>query len=85
MGNGQITSRYIKLLSSIHKEGGVPCERVPALFFPEDLDTTELRAAATKAAKALCHSCPIINECFEFAVETDQRHGVWGGTSADER
>jgi len=55
------------------------------LFFPEDLDTTELRAAATKAAKALCHSCPIINECFEFAVETDQRHGVWGGTSADER
>ena len=85
MSNGQITSRCIKLLQSIHQEGGVPCERVPALFFPEDLDTTELRAAATKAAKALCHSCPIINECFEFAVETDQRHGVWGGTSADER
>jgi WhiB family redox-sensing transcriptional regulator len=82
---GRITQRYISLLQSIHQEGGVPCERVPALFFPEDLDTTELRAAATKAAKALCHSCPIINECFEFAVETDQRHGVWGGTSADER
>jgi len=81
----RITQRYISLLQSIHKEGGVPCERLPDLFFPEDLDTPELRSAATKAAKALCHSCPIISECYEYAVETDQVHGVWGGTSPDER
>lgn len=85
MSNGQITTRYIKLLQEIHKHGGVPCEKLPDLFFPEDLETTELQSAATKAAKALCHSCPIINECFEYALETDQRHGIWGGTSPDER
>lgn len=85
MGNGQVTTRYIKLLQSIHKEGGVPCERLPDLFFPEDLGTPELRLAATKAAKALCHSCPIIDACYEYAIETDQVYGVWGGTSPDER
>jgi hypothetical protein len=85
MSNRQITTRYIELLSAIQKNGGVACERYPELFFPEDLPSSELRDAATKAAKALCKACPIMSECFDYALETGQKHGVWGGTSPTER
>ena len=38
-----------------------------------------------KDAKALCQTCPIITECREYALEYDERHGVWGGLTAPER
>lgn len=81
----QFTNSYMALLRAIHSAGGVPCETYPELFFPEDIPNPEVRATATKAAKSLCHSCPVIDKCFEFALETNQRHGVWGGTSPNER
>lgn len=82
---GHLSSSYIKLLSLIHEAGGVPCEIYPDVFFPEDYADPEERKYATKVAKAICHTCPIMNECFEYALETNQMHGVWGGTSAGER
>ena len=75
----------MKLLSSIRTAGGVPCEKNPELWFPEDFDDPEMRHQATVVAKGICHDCPIRQQCFEYALETDQRHGVWGGTSPDER
>ena len=80
-----LASSYLHLLKVIHKEGGVPCENVPHVFFPEDIVEPESRAIAVKTAKALCHSCPIIEECMTYALETNQRYGIWGGTSSDER
>jgi WhiB family redox-sensing transcriptional regulator len=82
---GHFTSRYTKLLSEIHKHGTVPCEDHPELFYPEDYSDPEIRSASTKAAKALCNTCPIKKECFEYALETNQEFGIWGGTSASER
>lgn len=82
---GQQSSGYIKLLKLVHVNGGVPCEKYPHLFYPEDYPDPEQRHAATKAAKALCHSCPIIEQCFEYALETNQEFGIWGGTSPAER
>ena len=41
-----------------------------------------------ETAKGLCASCPVRSECLEFAlmafVPTDD-HGIWGGTTRDER
>ena len=36
-------------------------------------------------AKALCAACPVRAECLEFALETGQVHGIWGGLTAQER
>lgn len=36
-------------------------------------------------ARAVCRRCPHTVACLEWAVETGQAHGVWGGTSAYER
>lgn len=82
---GHLSSTYMSFLKLINEQSGVPCEKLPIAFFPEDIVDPELRSASTKMAKALCKSCPIIEACFTYALETNQRYGVWGGTSADER
>jgi WhiB family redox-sensing transcriptional regulator len=73
--------RFLKLVHQTKP----PCEKMPSVFFPEDYSDPELIKVVTKTAKALCHSCPIIEECFTYALESNQRHGIWGGTLPSER
>jgi hypothetical protein len=76
---------HVNFLRAIHAVGGVPCERAPQYFFPEDLPDPDLRRVATKIARTLCGECPIKETCFEYALETNQRHGIWAGTTPSER
>ncbi len=39
----------------------------------------------TSRAKAICAECPVSTECLEYAFETNQVSGIWGGTTEDER
>ena len=55
----------------------------PELFFPSG--TTGVALAEVEDAKAACHSCPVKDACLQFAFETKQDYGIWGGTSEDER
>jgi WhiB family redox-sensing transcriptional regulator len=55
----------------------------PALFFP--IGTTERALAEMEAAKAVCAACDVREACLEFAMETNQQAGIWGGRSEDER
>lgn len=36
-------------------------------------------------AKRICKACPVINECLAYALRNDERDGVWGGTSPNDR
>jgi WhiB family redox-sensing transcriptional regulator len=36
-------------------------------------------------AKAVCARCPVAAQCLDYALATGQQHGVWGGTSEEER
>jgi WhiB family transcriptional regulator, redox-sensing transcriptional regulator len=36
-------------------------------------------------AKAICAACPVAEQCLEYAIETHQPDGVWGGLTAVER
>ena len=29
--------------------------------------------------EALCYGCPIIKQCYDFALANNERYGVWGG------
>ncbi|MFJ1735182.1 WhiB family transcriptional regulator [Streptomyces sp. NPDC088254] len=55
----------------------------PDLFFP--IGTTGPALLQTEQAKAVCRRCPVREPCLEWAMETDQTLGVWGGTSENER
>ncbi len=55
----------------------------PDLFFPISPGGKGVEQIA--AAKALCENCRVLRSCLEFAMRTRQAHGVWGGTTEDER
>lgn len=58
---------------------GAPCAGTDVeAFFPEV-------GGSAKAAKRICAGCDIRERCLQYAVERDERHGVWGGLSARER
>lgn len=55
----------------------------PELFFP--VGTTGQALLQIAKAKSVCCECPVKVECLEFALETNQDTGIWGGTSEEER
>jgi WhiB family redox-sensing transcriptional regulator len=55
----------------------------PELFFPVGNSGPALLQIAE--AKAVCERCPVMNECLNWALETGQDAGVWGGRREDER
>ena len=50
----------------------------PEAFFPE-------KVGSTREAKKVCRSCEVRAECLEYALEHDERFGIWGGLSERER
>jgi len=85
MDRRHFDTAYVNFLRKIHEAGRVPCEGRDNLFFPEDLPNPDHRKLVTKIAKRLCQECPIQKACFTYAIESNQRHGIWGGTSPSER
>ena len=60
------------------------CQSAEAeLFFP--VSAAGPAAAQVAAAKAVCRGCPVRAECLDYAMRTAQDHGIWGGTTEDER
>ena len=55
----------------------------PELFFP--VGATGPAMLQVKQAKAVCHRCPVLAQCRNWALETNQESGVWGGLGEDER
>jgi WhiB family transcriptional regulator, redox-sensing transcriptional regulator len=55
----------------------------PNIFFP--VGTTGFALMQIDRAKQVCDECPVRIECLDYALETNQDAGVWGGTSEDER
>ncbi len=50
----------------------------PDLFFPE-------RGASSREAKEVCRGCVVKEECLEFALQSGEKFGIWGGKSERER
>jgi WhiB family redox-sensing transcriptional regulator len=55
----------------------------PEVFFPTG--TTGAAIEQIEQAKAICRECPVQAPCLDFALNTNQDSGVWGGTSEEER
>src|ERR1041384_5827890 len=55
----------------------------PELFFP--IGTTGPALLQVEEAKAVCRRCSVTESCLEWAIDSGQDAGVWGGMSEDER
>lgn len=51
----------------------------PDLWYPHD------KGDPGVVAKRICYSCPVREECLEYALANDESHGIWGGLSRQER
>lgn len=82
-------SPFLQLVHSIDEPDATPVPAVwvdhanclgldPALFFPG-------QGESTKEAKAVCTGCTVRVECLDYALETGERFGIWGGKSERER
>jgi len=43
------------------------------------------RAHREATAKAVCATCPVIQQCREHALAVQEPYGIWGGLSEDDR
>ena len=55
----------------------------PELFFPEG--ESERYRAQIEAALGVCSGCAVADPCLAYALDTEQRTGIWGGTTASTR
>lgn len=55
------------------------------IFFDHEDTRGEKRATSLAAARSICATCTIRTACLDFAVDTAQAFGVWGGLTAAER
>lgn len=57
----------------------------PATFFHPEGERGPSRRGRDKAAKALCLTCPVSQECRQHALRVREPYGVWGGMTESER
>jgi WhiB family transcriptional regulator, redox-sensing transcriptional regulator len=55
----------------------------PDLFFP--IGTGVMGARQAERAIQICARCQVRRKCLEYAIDTRETHGIWGGTTPDER
>ena len=55
----------------------------PELFFP--VGTTGQALVAQDYAKRVCNECGVQEACLDYALDTNQDSGIWGGLTEEER
>ena len=60
------------------KDEALCAQTDPEAFFPE-------KGGSTREAKKICGMCPVREACLDYALENDERFGIWGGHSERER
>jgi WhiB family redox-sensing transcriptional regulator len=75
-------TRELQILTEVREmtwaDQALCAETWPDAFFPEKGDST-------REAKAVCRRCPVRAPCLRYALEHDERFGIWAGTTPDQR
>ncbi len=76
-----LTQDFDQLFDAVEQdwqEQALCAQTDPEAFFPE-------KGGSTREAKRICQACGVRDECLEYALEHDERFGIWGGLSERER
>lgn len=60
------------------QERGLCQQTDPEVFWPE-------KGGSTREAKKICSRCEVRPDCLQYALDHDERTGIWGGLSELER
>ena len=74
------------LISNYKWQADAACRGMDSsAFFHPAKERNSQRRLRIAAAKAICNSCPAINDCLDHALRVREPYGIWGGRSEDER
>ena len=74
--NSQLAKeKWKKLTDAIEAVENYNCQDRPELWSDSPQHITE------QEAEILCHKCPLMKPCYEYAVEAKVAWGVWGGVN----
>lgn len=79
----KLTSRKEKVISMDWRSRAACLDKDPELFFP--VGNTGPALLQIEEAKSVCRRCQVVDTCLQWAIESGQDAGVWGGMSEDER
>ncbi len=65
-------------MDTIWMAKGNCADEPPSTFFPSD-------GVGVEVARRICGTCPVQEQCLEYALRSRIDHGVWGGCSERER
>jgi WhiB family transcriptional regulator, redox-sensing transcriptional regulator len=77
------TSTKARTITMDWRQRAACLDEDPELFFP--VGTTGPALDQVERAKQVCRRCDVAEACLEWALDTNQDAGVWGGMSEDER
>jgi WhiB family transcriptional regulator, redox-sensing transcriptional regulator len=60
------------------QEAALCAQTEPEAFFPE-------KGGSTREAKRICGRCDVRGDCLQYALDNEERFGIWGGLSERER
>ena len=85
--NKALASKLASLEAEARWQDRAACKGMdPTLFFgPEHTEAVKEKRDREEAAKAVCRTCPVQQECLEHALETREAYGIWGGLTELER
>ncbi|MFF0225864.1 WhiB family transcriptional regulator [Streptomyces sp. NPDC004629] len=82
----KMRTRLLPLLSDWEWQERAACRGMnSATFFSPTGERGKERDEREERARRICRSCEVIEPCAAMALDSKQRHGVWGGMSARER
>lgn len=55
----------------------------PDIFFP--LSASGASTPQISEARRICARCTVRRECLDFAMRNGEMHGIWGGTTPEDR
>ena len=71
--NPQAEAEWKELCNAIDQSDSYPCYDNPDPYvdYPEDIGVDE--------AEQMCYGCPLLKQCYDFAVANNTTWGIWGG------
>ncbi|GAB3532864.1 hypothetical protein GCM10027403_06000 [Arthrobacter tecti] len=79
----KVASCKEKVISMDWRSRAACLDKDPELFFP--VGNTGPALLQIEEAKSVCRRCQVVDTCLQWAIESGQDAGVWGGLSEDER